>query len=396
MRWLVAAVLALAAFSSAQDQNEEDVQVDPNGYVMFCPCMGRFGNQADHYLGALAFAKAVNRTLVLPPFVEYRPGERRSVQVPFDTYFRVEPIRAFHDRVVTMEDFFRSVTLRDQVWPAERRVSFCYSQRQPGPNPTQEDHRGGICYAKSGNPFGPFWDTFSVTFVGSKTYGPIHFDVHHPGMGDEWSKKFPADTWPVLAFTGAPASFPVQKENVWLHRHLFNWAPSMEDRAKELIARSPSEGSGGQRGPFVALHLRNGPDWSRACELVESSPLMFAAAQCVGYHKEHGAATKTMCMPSKEEVIRQTRRAVKSVGATWIFVASDSDHMRDHLEAVLNLPVVIGGGSPHLDLAIMGRANHFVGNCISSFSAFVKRERDVRGFPSTFFGFPVFRRKDEL
>lgn len=52
---------------------KEDITADPNGYVLFCPCMGRFGNQMSQYIGAIAFAKGLDRTLVLPPFVKYRP-----------------------------------------------------------------------------------------------------------------------------------------------------------------------------------------------------------------------------------------------------------------------------------------------------------------------------------
>ena len=117
---------------------------------------------------------------------------------------------------------------------------------------------GGVCNAKSGNPFGPFWDTFSVNFVGSETYGPLHYDVHNTDVADDWDRLFPRSKWPVLAFTGAPAPYPVQKENVKLHKFL-KWNTGMEAKAKQFKdANMP-------KGPYVGIHLRNGVDWARKC-----------------------------------------------------------------------------------------------------------------------------------
>ncbi|XP_064457674.1 GDP-fucose protein O-fucosyltransferase 1-like [Ornithodoros turicata] len=342
-----------------------------NGYVMYCPCMGRFGNQADHFLGALAFARGINRTLVLPPWVEYRTGEPKSVQVPFDTYFKVKPLQAYHD-VITMEKFMKE--LAPSIWPPGKRTVFCYQKRGESES----------CNAKEGNPFGPFWDTFNIDFDASEFYGPLQYDIHYGDMAQLWNKRYPASEYPVLAFMGAPASFPVQEENLALHSHLM-WSDMVLNRAKHFIRTVLP------KGPFVGIHLRNGVDWSRACEHVEGSPLLFSAPQCAGYHGEKGSINAEVCFPSKDTVLKQIRRVVRALKARAVFVASDNNHMITDITEALKLHKVQAykyeSSNPHVDLAILGLANHFVGNCVSSFSAFAKRERDVNGLSSSFWAF---------
>lgn len=77
-------------------------------------------------MGALGFADGLNRTLILPPWVEYRYGEPKSIQVPFDRYFKVEPLQK-RFKVILMQDFMEKIAPVE--WPPEKRISFCYMSR---------------------------------------------------------------------------------------------------------------------------------------------------------------------------------------------------------------------------------------------------------------------------
>lgn len=132
---------------------------------------------------------------------------------------------------------------------------------------------------------------------------------------------------------------------------------------------------------------------SRACELVDGSQShLFSSPQCLGYRHQNGKLTQDMCLPSTATIVKQLKRAIKKINATAVFVASDKNHLITDLTMTLkNLNVVVtklNYESHHVDLAVLGKSNLFIGNCVSSYSAFVKRARDVLGFASEFWGYP--------
>ncbi len=105
-----------------------------------------------------------------------------------------------------------------------------------------------------------------------------------------------------------------------------------------------------------------------------------------------------MCQPSERTILEQARLAVKEIGAKSVFVASDHDSMiqalKRHLSDLDVSVVSLDQDNPQLDLVILGQSDLFIGNCVSSFSAFVKRERDANELPTHFWAFPEEVRHD--
>ncbi|EDQ88705.1 uncharacterized protein MONBRDRAFT_25935 [Monosiga brevicollis MX1] len=340
-------------------QPSEAAEVDPNGYLLYCPCMGRFGNQASHFLGALAVAKSANRTLVVPPFISY--VQRPILLEPYTDYFDLEALRPYH-RVLAMEDFM--TRLAPHVWPLNQRHMYCsrYDPAQPVD-----------CRTKQGNPFGPFWDHFGIDFVGDRG---IDYLLPH----SEWPQRYdPRNGHAVIAMRGAPATFPEKPEHRALARFV-EWRSDRLAMAQAFIDQHLPR-------PYLAVHIRAGTDWKRACEHANGVPYYMSSPQC-DHLLNPRTVTKELCYPDPDQVLADIERLCAQHGLRAVYIGSDNPRFVEQLQsrwAWPDTPLVVRSHGPMEDMVLFTQADVFLGNCVSSFSAFAVRYRTVRDLPSAFF-----------
>lgn len=354
-------------FTHGELNNDEKLnfEYDPNGYVMFCLCMGRFGNQADHFLGSMTFARQLNRTMIVPPFLTYK-------NVPYKEWFNFDKLKEFH-RVISAEDFMKH--LAPKYWPAEQRHGFCWL-------PDHLINEDTDCKMKNGNPSDNFWSEIGVdSFKKSIVFNFDYYDY------DKWRESFPPDKYPVIALKGAPATYPIRKSDRENQKYVV-WSDDVNDQVNNFIKKTFGDEK------FIGIHLRNGPDWLNACKGVDGYQNYMASPQCL--ENTNAKLSSSICFPSKEDVLKDLEDVlINKLNKTVrnVYIATDKDPMvhdikvyfKDKMDG-LNL-VHQDPWLPIIDLAILGRSEYFIGNCVSSFTSFVKRERDINGLKSAFWAF---------
>jgi peptide-O-fucosyltransferase len=75
--------------------------------------------------------------------------------------------------------------------------------------------------------------------------------------------------------------------------------------------------------------------------------------------------------------------------AKHVFVATDDKDLIDRFRKEFKQVKFtrLTKDNPQVDLCIMGKADHTIVNCVSTFSAFAKRQRDIENKTTEFWAF---------
>jgi len=98
--------------------------------------------------------------------------------VPFTEFFRLDAILVHH-RALLLEDFIDQ--LAPTHWPPGNRTGYCYA---PSSRITDRED----CEMKHGNPFGPFWNEFSVEFDRSE-FTRMSYSINRENVLEKWRSR---------------------------------------------------------------------------------------------------------------------------------------------------------------------------------------------------------------
>ena len=447
------------------DKGVSSISDSPNGYLLYMPHMGRFGNQVEHLLGAAGLAAATGRTLVVPPFLGYDDqdggGSMSSAPsagledtvaklgipkfTPADTIFKLPvgpdatDVEGMEGGVITAAEFAARVrndaarglpALQVQAlcpdFVADTECDFIVASGRSAATATADGSPG----SSSSKLVRAFWAEFGLGANDAPVfaeYDRFDDDGIHDGdleAAQEFARDFPSDKYPVIAFPSAPFSFPATKDNeVWHERLLAAFSTAHhQERVHFSIRRGVAPGA------YVAAHIRAATEWTLAC--LEMSRLglseeVMASAQC-GFsdrisdprdeeeevveaeaeEDDNGYASSSipvpfrLCRPSNGHMARRIVAASKDAKTKTIYLAADCAKCAEAVaKAVTDIDpslrvVMDASNGPILDLQLLTSARTFIGNCASSFSAFVRRARqvvaDAAHDPNSNFGSPLW------
>ena len=294
--------------------------------------------------------------------------------MPYSEWFKLDKLSEYH-RVIDAQDFMTIIA--PKLWPIERRYGFCWLPRQM----RQPDQK---CEMMMGNPSENFWSELGVNNFTKSVFFEIDFEDYVT-----WNTEFPADQFPVISMKGAPANYPVREKNRIYQKYMI-----VSDKINDEVTSVINAKFGQEK--FIGIHLRNGEDWSNACSYIDGTTSYMSSTQCYG-ETNTKILDKELCFPNISTILNDLENLLihklnKTVN--YVYIATDKNplirEIRRHFEnklAELNL-VHLDPWLPLIDATILARSEHFIGNCVSSFTSYVKRERDIHNRPSSFWAFP--------
>eukprot|EP00049_Salpingoeca_infusionum_P025439 m.19284 g.19284 ORF g.19284 m.19284 type:complete len:752 (+) comp8009_c0_seq2:76-2331(+) len=329
-----------ASHERAQHHQHHDQQAS---YLVYCPAVGRLGNQVDHLLGALHLASQSGRTLIVPDFVNHKA---HSSDLSLGHLFDVDWLLHKRD-VIPLSQFQAEGRTLSEV------PLVCNTPNTPD-----------VCQR--------FWNRHGVTF-GKVIFGPED-EGHGHGL-TKWLSLVSHHS--VLAFCTSPLSFPAPIAS-WTHQVALRFSYTVEKTVRKAVSNRFNTPCN-DLSEITTMHFRTGSEWITSCrfdasDILQQQGRFMASDQCTYSDIDQA------CFQNVADIIR----AIETAPTQCIYIATDCPECAQHAAALyaqqtgpktVARTVIVGGEDIAVDLGMMALSAHFIANCFSTLSALAIRHR---------------------